>query len=124
MEEVKQYITQNWSTIVRSAISLVFYFLVFLYRAKVNGTKRDLSVLFKEKARTITHTDIELRKDFAVVQTEIKNELDEAKKKYDNAVTELVQYRDRLGRLEKAFVEIIAEMEVVDDGNTDAYKEN
>ena len=53
MEEFKQYIVQNWPTIVEYAIMVVAYFLFFLYRSKVSGTRRDLTVMFKEKAQEV-----------------------------------------------------------------------
>lgn len=53
MEEFKSYIVQNWPTIVEYAIMVVAYFLFFLYKAKVSGTRRDLTVMFKEKAQEV-----------------------------------------------------------------------
>ena len=49
MEERIQYIVENWEVILEAAISLVLYFIVFLFSAKVNGTKVNLTALFKEK---------------------------------------------------------------------------
>ena len=111
MEEFKSYIVQNWPTIVEYAIMVVAYFLFFLYKAKVSGTKRDLTVMFKEKAQEVTNTDLKLREDV---------ELAEAKRQYQAAVDEISDLKARLNRTEKALIEIIADeveniVEVPDD---------
>ena len=113
MEEFKQYIVQNWPTIVEYAIMVVAYFLFFLYRSKVNGAKRDLTVMFKEKAQDITQT----RQVMAA-------ELTAAKAQYQAAVNEIAGLRARLNRAEKALVEIITETEVVDDGEQSTNEED
>lgn len=120
MEEFKSYIVQNWPTIVEYAIMVVAYFLFFLYKAKVSGTKRDLTVMFKEKAQEVTNTDLKLREDVGQIRKVMSDELAEAKRQYQAAVDEISDLKARLNRTEKALIEIIADeveniVEVPDD---------
>lgn len=120
MEEFKSYIVQNWPTIVEYAIMVVAYFLFFLYKAKVSGTKRDLTVMFKEKAQEVTNTDLKLREDVGQTRKVMSDELAEAKRQYQAAVDEISDLKARLNRTEKALIEIIADeveniVEVPDD---------
>lgn len=115
MEDLKTYIVTNWPTIIENAAMVVAYFLVFLYRSKVNMTKRDLSVLFKEKATEVAKTDANLRIELAKTSNLMHRELVEAKAQYQKAVGEIRDLRERLARVEGAVEELITE-EVVDDG--------
>ena len=120
MEEFKSYIVQNWPTIVEYAMMVVAYFLFFLYRAKVSGTRRDLTVMFKEKAQEVMNTDIKLREDVGQTRQIMVNELIEAKRKYQEAVDMIGDLKTRLYRTEKALMEIITDeveniVEVPDD---------
>ena len=124
MEEFKQYIVQNWPTIVEYAIMVVAYFLFFLYRSKVSGTRRDLTVMFKEKAQEVTNTDLKLREDVGQTRQIMATELTEAKAQYKAAVDEITDLKARLNRAEKALVEIITETEVVDDGEQSTNEED
>ena len=124
MEEFKQYIVQNWPTIVEYAIMVVAYFLFFLYRSKVSGTRRDLTVMFKEKAQEVTNTDLKLREDVGQTRQIMATELIEAKAQYKAAVDEITDLKARLNRAEKALVEIITETEVVDDGEQSTNEED
>ena len=124
MEEFKQYIVQNWPTIVEYAIMVVAYFLFFLYRSKVSGTRRDLTVLFKEKAQEVTNTDLKLREDVGQTRQIMATELTEAKAQYKAAVDEIADLKARLNRAEKALTEIITETEVVDDGEQSTNEED
>lgn len=124
MEEFKQYIVQNWPTIVEYAIMVVAYFLFFLYRSKVSGTRRDLTVMFKEKAQEVTNTDLKLREDVGQTRQIMATELTEAKAQYKAAVDEIADLKARLNRAEKALVEIITETEVVDDGEQSTNEED
>lgn len=123
MEEFKQYIVQN-SSIVEYAIMVVAYFLFFLYRSKVSGTRRDLTVMFKEKAQEVTNTDLKLREDVGQTRQIMATELTEAKAQYKAAVDEIADLKARLNRAEKALVEIITETEVVDDGEQSTNEED
>lgn len=128
MEEFKSYIVQNWPTIVESAIMVVAYFLFFLYKAKVNGTRRDLTVMFKEKAQEVANTDLKLREDVGQTRKVMADELAKAKRQYKAAVDEISDLKARLGRTEKALIEIIADeveniVEVPDDGEQSANEE-
>ena len=124
MEEFKQYIVQNWPTIVEYAIMVVAYFLFFLYRSKVSGTRRDLTVMFKEKAQEVTSTDLKLREDVGQTRQIMATELTEAKAQYKAAVDEIADLKARLNRAEKALTEIITETEVVDDGEQSTNEED
>lgn len=129
MEEFKSYIVQNWPTIVEYAIMVVAYFLFFLYRAKVSGTKRDLTVMFKEKAQEVTNTDLKLREDVGQTRQVMADELAEAKRQYQAAVDEISDLKARLTRAEKALIEIIADeveniVEVPDDGEQSNNEED
>lgn len=124
MEEFKQYIVQNWPTIVEYAIMVVAYFLFFLYRSKVSGTRRDLTVMFKEKAQEVTNTDLKLREDVGQTRQIMATELTEAKAQYKAAVDEIADLKARLNRAEKALTEIITETEVVDDGEQSTNEED
>lgn len=124
MEEFKQYIVQNWPTIVEYAIMVVAYFLFFLYRSKVSGTRRDLTVMFKEKAQEVTNTDLKLREDVGQTRQIMATELTEAKAQYKAAVDEIADLKARLNRAEKALTEIIIETEVVDDGEQSTNEED
>ena len=124
MEEFKQYIVQNWPTIVEYAIMVVAYFLFFLYRSKVSSTKRDLTVMFKEKAQEVTNTDLKLREDMGQTRQIMVTELTEAKAQYKAAVDEIAGLKARLNRAEKALIEIITETEVIDDGKPSTNEED
>lgn len=129
MEEFKSYIVQNWPTIVEYAIMVVAYFLFFLYRAKVSGTRRDLTVMFKEKAQEVTNTDLKLREDVGQTRQVMADELAEAKRQYQAAVDEISDLKARLSRAEKALIEIIADeveniVEVPDDGEQSDNEED
>ena len=128
MEEFESYIVQNWPTIIESAIMVVAYFLFFLYKAKVSGIRRDLTVMFKEKAQEVTDTDLKLREDVGQTRKVMLYELAEAKRQYQAAVDEISDLKARLGRTEKALIEIIADeveniVEVPDDGEQSANEE-
>ena len=129
MEEFKSYIVQNWPTIVEYAIMVVAYFLFFLYKAKVSGTRRDLTVMFKEKAQEVTNTDLKLREDVGQTRQVMADELAEAKRQYQAAVDEISGLKARLNRAENALIEIIADeveniVEVPDDGEQSNNEED
>lgn len=111
MEIYIAYILENWPKILECVLYAFFYFLVILYRAKVNGTTETLKVLFKEKTKEITDGDATLRAD-------MQRDLDEAKAKYNEAVNEIEDLKCRLIRAEKAIVELLADdVEVCSDGD-------
>lgn len=129
MEEFKSCIVQNWPTIIEYTIMAIAYFLFFLYRAKVRGTKRDLTVMFKEKAQEVTNTDLKLREDVGHTRQVMADELTEAKRQYQAAVDEISDLKARLSRAEKALIEIIADeveniVEVPDDGEQSDNEED
>ena len=129
MEEFKSYIVQNWPIIVEYATMVVVYFLFFLYKAKVSGTRRDLTVMFKEKAQEVTNTDLKLREDIRQIRKIMADELAEAKRQYQAAVDEISDLKARLNHAEKALIEIIADeveniVEVPDDGEQSNNEED
>ena len=129
MEEFKSYIVQNWPTIVEYASMVVVYFLFFLYKTKVSGTRRDLTVMFKEKAQEVTNTDLKLREDVGQTRKVMADELAEAKRQYQAAVDKISNLEARLNRAEKALIEIIADevenvVEVPDDGEQSDNEED
>ena len=124
MEEFKRFVVQNWSVIIEYMIMAVAYFLFFLYRSKVRTTKRDLTVMFKEKAQEVTDTDIALRESVSQTEQVMANELVEAKAQYQAAIDGIADLVARLNRAEKALIEIITETEVVDDGEQGTNEEN
>ena len=108
IEQARDYIINNWPIFVEYAILGFAYFLVFLFRAKVKGTKQDLTVMFKEKANEVTLTDKLLRKD-------VNDELTDAKKSYQDAVDEIDDLKHRLIRAENAIRELLADENLVDE---------
>lgn len=129
MEEFKSYIVQSWPTIIEYASMVVAYFLFFLYKAKVSGARRDLTVMFKEKAQEVMNTDLKLREDVGQTRKVMADELTYAKRQYQAAVDEISDLKARLGRAEKALIEIIADeveniVEVPDDGEQSDNKED
>lgn len=107
MEQFQLYVIQNWSTIIEYTMMVVSYFLVFLYNLKVKGTRRDLTVLFKDEARVVRSTDAKLREDMA-------RELCEAKAQYEAAVNRITNVERDLRRAENALRELI-----LDTANTE-----
>jgi hypothetical protein len=115
MEYVREYIVTNWSTIIEYAVIVIAYFLFFLYRSKVSGTKRDLTVMFREKADKVMVTEAKLRRD-------MEDELIQAKISYKTATDEIYDLCARVKRLENTIQELITE-EVIDDGMQDTVDE-
>lgn len=82
MEQMKTFLVEHWPTIFEYALMFVAYFLVFLYRSKVNNTKQNLSTLFKERVSYIDETDKVLRAD-------MREKLTCAESKYIEAVNKI-----------------------------------
>lgn len=87
MEEIIKLIIENRQTIIQYVFTFLAYFLVFLFRSKVNNTKENLRVSFKE-------TDKKLRKD-------VQRELDESKTKYAEAIEKISSLQNDVVRLER-----------------------
>ena len=118
MEEFKQFCITNWPTILEYTLMFLAYFLVFLYRGKVSGTRRDLTLLFKEKSAIITKTDTDLRKDVHDVEEKMKRELVEAKERYNAAVDKIARLEKNLIRLEQVILLLVDDPEVENDEKT------
>ena len=134
MDEFKQYVIENWPTIIEYALMGIGYFLVFLYRSKVSGTKRDLTVLFKEKAQEIgtlfqektkevVDTDFKLREDVNTARKIMDTELAEAKAQYEAAVAKISGLESKLFQVEGALMAIIDEADDIDNTEVDDGKQ-
>lgn len=113
MEELKQIIITHWPTIVQYALMFVAYFLVFLYKSKVNNTKTNLTTLFKDTVAHLSKTETGLREDIAV-------QLELSKAKYQAAVDEIADLKARIETQEKAIDALIGgtyEETCTDTGN-------
>lgn len=106
MEVYIMYILENWPKILEYALTALFYFLVIFFRSKINSTVETLKVLFKEKTKEIVDGDASLRVD-------VHQALDEAKAKYNAAVSEIEDLKNRLTRAENALMELLADDEEV-----------
>lgn len=121
MQEFKSLIIQEWPKIVEYALMIFAYFLLFLFRSKVNCAKRDLGVIFKEKTAEVTAKECESQAYFESMKKEMQKEFEESKARYNAAINEIADLKDRLNRAENALVEMIME---VDDGEQTAYEED
>ena len=81
MEEVKQIIVEHWPEIVSYFFTFVSYFLLFLYRSKVNGTRNNVVTLFKEGNKEMIT---------------MKAEYEKAKRNYEKASKRLKNVEDAL----------------------------
>lgn len=90
MEELKLLVTTNWSTIVEYALMFVSYFLVFLYRNKVNGTKMNIDLAFKQ-----------FTKKFIENEANSNAQLEESKALYAAAVNTISKLEQKVKRLEE-----------------------
>lgn len=116
MEELKLAIITHSSEILEYALMLLAYFLIFLYRSKINNKSDNLGILFKEKIGKVLEKDEELEHIVSTNSAFMQNQLIEAQKKYTDAVNLIQTLDQRLKRVENALVEIIEDLEVVDDG--------
>ena len=98
MEELKELIVNNWSTILEYALMFVAYFLVFLYKSKVGNAETTLRTLFKEKS------------------TMLQSEFADAKSAYLEAREKIVTLEAQLQKTRRALAALIADTEV-EDGN-------
>ena len=128
MEEFKQYITQNWPVIIEYAMMIVAYFLFFLYRSKVTGTKRDLNVMFKEKTGEVTITNENLKKDVNNAKMIMHKELEEAKIQYQAAIDKIATLEKNFSRLNDTLSELfkddVVEVENGESEQTNSCEEN
>lgn len=109
MAEFKSYIIANWSIVANYAMMLVGYFLVFLFKNKVNGTAQNLNLAFTQ-----------LKDKFSENTEEAKKHLDVSIKKYQEAVATISDLTRKVQRLEETLLILlgdsdIEETEVKDD---------
>ena len=116
MEELKAAILTHGGEILEYAMMALAYFLIFLYRSKINDKSDSLGLLFKEKMGEVLKKDEELESIVSTNSTFMQNQLIEAQKKYADAVNLITSFERRLTRTENALIEIIEELEVIDDG--------
>lgn len=109
MEQVKQVLIQYWPQIVDYALTFIAYFLVFLFRSKMSGTRRSLTIAFKQHAETVEVTDKRLNEQMQAQSAEVASELTEAKAKYAEAVNKIADLERRLLIAEKALNSFVEE---------------
>lgn len=114
MEQFKSFVIENWPTILEYVFMFIAYFLIMLYRSKVGTTKRDLSILFKEKTQEITERDKALRTDIDTSQNNMQKELEESKAAYQAAVNKIRTLERNTEKLTEIIAILIAE-EVTED---------
>lgn len=110
MEAFEQYLTTNLPDVIKYFLMAVAYFLLFLYRAKVNGTKRDLNVMFKEKTAAVVSSEQAVREEFTSTKAEMARELAEAKAQYKAAVDEIADLKRELRQTKNAVNELVKEV--------------
>lgn len=76
MEEFKNYIAENWQTIVATVLTVIEYFLIFLYARKTSTTKTFLSTLFKEKASDVDNLARERVEEMKALIEKYSKEMD------------------------------------------------
>ena len=93
MEEIVQMIIENHQTIIQYLCMFVAYFLVFLFRSRVNKTKTNLTVAYKESDKRL--------------RTDMQKELDTARACYDKAVDMISDLQDEVIMLRNTVKELI-----------------
>ena len=116
MEELKVAILTHGGEILEYAMMALAYFLIFLYRSKINNKSDNLGLLFKEKMSEVLKGNEELQTIVTNDCAFMQNQLIEAQKKYTDAVNLIESLEQRINRTERALVEIIEEWEVIDNG--------
>lgn len=128
MEEFKTFVVTNWPTIIEYACMVVSYFLVFLYRNKVTGTKKNIDIAFKQFAARFadneTNNKTILDKCIAdytsaldICKTDYTSALNESKAAYEAAVNEIAEYKKRTARLEDTLTILLSEDLDIDELN-------
>jgi hypothetical protein len=127
MEQLQQfyeYVQLNWLQIVEYVVMVIAYFLIALFRSKVGSTRRDLTVMFKEKAQEVKNTDIALRNDVGIERKAMQKELAESKAAYKAAIDAIKNINERLCRTEDALAVItdttVDDLEVIEEVENNA----
>lgn len=116
MEQFIQYFVENWESILEKALIFVSYFLVFLYRAKVNGTKDNLGTLFKENTTQLLEMDAKLREDMQAEHDIWSKALEDSVAKYESAVSIIKKLQDELMLTKNALAVFLEDIMEVKDG--------
>ena len=95
MEQFKETIRLYWPQIVEYALLLLAYFLVFLFRGKVNSSHNDVKTLFKENVNDVIQEKI-------VMQKELKS----TKQEYEAAIKKIESLERAVLSLTKALHEL------------------
>ena len=82
MEKVIELISVNWPTVVQYACMIVAYFLVFLFRGKINATSTNLKQSFKENVAHMKDNEKTFRAD-------MRAQVEESKQKYNAAIDKI-----------------------------------
>lgn len=90
MEELKLLVTTNWSTIVEYALMFISYFLFFLYKSKVTGTKNNIDIAFKQ-----------FTEKFTANETNSNVRLQESIAQYTAAINTISKLEQKVKRLEE-----------------------
>lgn len=103
METFIAYIQEYWPTILEYALMFVAYFLVFLFRGKVNGTKNNLNLAFAQFRTEMTNT-----------KNTLDLELTESKAQYRAAVDTIADLHAEITSLRQIVYALIDDTEVDD----------
>lgn len=111
MEELKILLIEKWPEIIEAVLLGISYFLVFLYRSKVNGSQLSMKSLFKDTKTELTDLTIESQNKLLEIYKNAKIESDNAVFKYTEAVAKCEACEQRVARLENALIELLKEDE-------------
>ena len=93
MEELTRLIVMHWPKIIQYGCMIVAYFLVFLFRGKINATRNNLTTSFKESISYMNDANKELKRG-------VTKELEESKNKYAAAVNKISGLENTVRKLE------------------------
>lgn len=112
MEEFLQTIQTNWPVIVEYALMFVAYFLVFLYKNKINNTNRDLRTVFKDNVKLLKDAESKLRDDVNI-------QLGQSIKAYNSAISSIADLERRILVQEKTMNALLGGEDDETDTNTE-----
>ena len=104
MTELKSFITMYWSTITDWALMIIAYFLVFLFKAKTNGTAQNINLAFTE-----------LKTKFDENTKNAETQLNASIEKYKEAVDTISILTKKVQRLEETLFILLDDEEAEDD---------
>jgi exonuclease VII small subunit len=112
MEELLQTVQTNWPVIVEYALMFVAYFLVFLYKSKINNTNRDLRTVFKDNVKLLKDAESKLRDDVMI-------QLEQSIKAYNSAISLIADLERRILVQEKTMNALLGGEDDETDTNTE-----